>query len=54
MNYLSINPANFVRALRSLSMSETQARSFHEALVRYCCYDRRKRRNYSDVGGALA
>jgi hypothetical protein len=54
MNYLSINPANFVRALRSLSMSETEARSFHEALVRYCCYDKRKRWNYSDVWGALA
>ncbi len=54
MNYLSRNPANLLRALLSLSMGETEARNFHEALVRYCCYDKRKRRNYSEIWEALA
>lgn len=54
MRYLSVGPANFLRALRSLSMSDPEVRSFHEALVRYCCYDKRKRQNYSDAWEALA
>lgn len=54
MRYLSVGPANFLRALRSLPMDDAQARSFHQALVRYCCYDKRKRQNYSQVWGALA
>jgi hypothetical protein len=54
MKYLSVGPANFLRALRSLSMDDAQARGFHEALVRYCCYDKRKRQNYSQTWEALA
>lgn len=54
MRYLSVGPANFLRALRSLSMGDAQARAFHKALVRYCCYDKRKRQNYSEVWEALA
>jgi len=54
MKYLSMDPANFVRALRSLSMGDIEARSFHEVLVRYCCYDKRKRRSFSEVWEALA
>lgn len=49
MKYLSSNPVNFLRALGSLSMTQTQTPSFHETLLRYCCYDKRKRRNYSDA-----
>ena len=54
MRYLSVGPANFLRALRSLSIGDAQAHSFHKALVRYCCYDKRKRQNYSEVWEALA
>lgn len=54
MRYLSAGPANFLRALRSLSIDESHARAFHKALVRYCCYDKRKRQNYSEVWDALA
>lgn len=54
MRYLSVGPANFLRALSSLSIREAQARTFHEALVHYCCYDKRKRQNYSEVWEALA
>lgn len=54
MRYLSVGPANFLRALRSLSTDDAQARAFHKALVRYCCYDKRKRQNYSQVWEALA
>ena len=54
MRYLSVGPANFLRALRSLQMGDAEARGFHEALVRYCCYDKRKRQNYSEAWEALA
>jgi hypothetical protein len=54
IRYLSVGPANFLRALRSLSISDAQARAFHEALVRYCCYDKRKRQNYSELWENLA
>jgi hypothetical protein len=35
-------------------IGDTQAHTFHKALVRYCCYDKRKRQNYCDVWEALA
>ena len=54
MRYLSVCPMNFLRALHSLSMGIAQARTFHKALVRYCCYDKRKRQNYSEAWEALA
>ncbi len=54
MRFLSLGPANFLRALRSLSICDDQARDFHDALVRYCCYDKRKRKNYSEVRETLA
>jgi hypothetical protein len=54
MRYLSCGPANFLRALRCLSPSDPQAHPFHKALVRYCCYDKRKRQNYADIWEGLA
>ena len=54
MRFLSVGPANFLRALRSLAMDDAQARGFHGALGRYCCYDKRKRQNYSEAWEALA
>lgn len=54
MRYLSGGQANFLRALRSLLRVDTQAHTFHKALVRYCCYDKRQRKNYCDVWEALA
>jgi len=54
MRYLSGGQMNFLRALRSLLIGDTQAHTFHKALVRYCCYDKRKRQNYCDVWEALA
>lgn len=54
IQYLSRSPANFLRALRSLSFRDAQAHSFLKVLLRYCCYDKRKRQNYSDAWDALA
>ena len=54
MRYLSVGPANFLRALRSISIDDDHARAFHKALVRYCCYDKRKRQNYCEVWEVLA
>lgn len=54
MRYLSGGQVNFLRALRSLLIGGAHTHTFHKALVRYCCYDKRKRRNYCDVWEALA
>jgi len=54
MKFLSAAPANFLRALLSLSPDDTKARDFHEVLIRYCCYDKRKRQNYSQIWDDLA
>ena len=54
MRYLSGGPLVFLRALRSLLPENAQAHTFHEALARYCCYDKRQRHNYGDLWEALA
>ena len=54
MRCLSKSPAHFIRALQSPSLGQQENRVFHEALVRYCCYDKRKRQNYSEAWDALA
>lgn len=53
-NYLCKSPANFIRALRSLSVSDELNHPLLDALARYCCYDQRKRRNYSEFRDDLA
>jgi hypothetical protein len=54
MRYLSQSPARLIRVFQSFSLSQQENRALHEALARYCCYDKRKRRNYSDTWDALA
>ena len=54
MRFLSKSPAGFIRVLLSLLSGEPENRALHETLVRYCCYDKRKRQNYSETWGALA
>ena len=54
MNYLSKNPLNFIRALRSLPIIMSKNQAFHKTLLNYCCYDKRKRQNYSEIWDNLA
>jgi hypothetical protein len=54
MNYLSKTPAHFIRALRFFLLPEKEKTTFLDALARYCCYDKRNRRNFSDVWFSLA
>jgi len=54
MKFLSAAPANILRALRNLSAHGSKAQGFDQALLRYCCYDKRLRRNYSETWEALA
>jgi hypothetical protein len=54
MRFLSKSPARLIHVLRSLRLSDRENRTLHEILVRYCCYDKRKRPNYSETWDALA
>jgi len=54
MRFLSKSPARFIRVLQSPSFCQQEHRVFHEALVRYGCYDKRKRQNYYEAWDALA
>jgi hypothetical protein len=54
MRFPSKSPAHFIRVLQSPSLCQQENQVFHEALVRYCCYDKRKRQNYSETWDALA
>ena len=54
MRFLSQSPARLIGVLQSFSLSKQENRALHEALARYCCYDKRKRQNYSDTWDALA
>ena len=49
MRFLSATPANFIRAILSLSADQSIARNFHQTILRYCCYDRRSRKNYCQI-----
>jgi hypothetical protein len=54
MRFLSKTPARLLRVLRSLQLGDQENRAWHENLVRHCCYDQRKRQNYSETWDALA
>jgi hypothetical protein len=54
MRLLSQNPAHLILALQSLALSDQENQAWHKTLVRYCCYDLRKRQNYSKTWDALA
>lgn len=49
IGFLSATPANILRALASLVLADSENLAFHNALLRYCCYDRRKRKNFADI-----
>jgi len=46
IRFLSDCPANFVRAIQAVSAAPSEIRSFRKTLLRYCCYDRRVRKNH--------
>lgn len=54
VKFLAAAPDNLLRALKSLSADIEQSDGFHKALLRYCCYDQRKRRNFSEKWFSLA
>jgi hypothetical protein len=54
IGFLAATPANLLRALASLGRNDSENTGFHNALLRYCCYDRRKRKNFSDIWQQLA
>jgi hypothetical protein len=53
MRYLSRSQGYFLPALRALWIGDPHRHTFHRALVRYGCYDKRKRLNYCEVWEAL-
>lgn len=54
MKFLSAAPSNFLQALQSLISDDSQNDRFHKTLLRYCCYDKRKRLNYTQTWEALS
>ncbi len=54
MRFLSKNPAHLIRTFRSLTLTHQENQAWYQTLVRYCCYDKRKRQNYSQTWNALA
>lgn len=46
VRFLSSAPIHFLHALDSLSMTDDQNHDYYKSLKRYCCYDRRKRKNF--------
>jgi hypothetical protein len=54
MRFLSKNPTHFIHVFRSLTLSDQEHRPLYKTLMRYCCYDIRKRQNYSETLAALA
>ena len=54
MGFLSKCPSRIVLVLQSLTLSDQENQGLHKTLVRYCCYDKRKRQNYSETWDSLA
>lgn len=54
IKFLSTAPSNMLRALRSLSLGNPQSDGFLQAVLRYCCHDRRKRANFCEIWAGLA
>jgi len=54
MRYISATTTNFLRALHSLSSDNEQTQISPNSLLRYCCYDKRKRQNFSETWDGLA
>ena len=54
IGFLAATPANLLRALASLRRKDPENRGFHNALMRYCCYDRRQRKNFPEIWQQIA
>lgn len=54
LKYLSASPGNLLRLLRWNSVPPVQQHEILKALVKYCCYDMRKRKNFQEVWESLA
>jgi hypothetical protein len=54
VKFLAAAPENLLRALKSLSPDFEASEGFHHSLLRYCCYDQRKRQNFSEKWFGLA
>jgi len=54
MRFLSKSPARIIGVFRALLLDSHQNRLLHDTLIRYCCYDQRERKNYSETWEALA
>jgi hypothetical protein len=49
MRFLCASPDNFIRAVLSLSADTLDAQGFTKTVLRYCCYDRRNRKNHCEI-----
>ena len=54
LRFLSKSPARFISVLSALTLSEPENQALYNTLLRYCCYDQRKRQNYTETWDALA
>jgi hypothetical protein len=54
VNYLSASPANLVRVLGWHSCTPAEQQNILKTLTKYCCYDKRKRKNFQEVWESLA
>ena len=53
LGFHSKNPVRLINVLYSLTLSNQENRALCHTLLRYCCYDKRKRPNYSETQGLL-
>ena len=55
MTYLAASPLNLQRVIDSAGANTTASDTIERALVKYCCYDKRKkRRNFNEMWESLA
>lgn len=52
--FIAKHPARFISAMQSLTLTVQENQAWLKTLVRYCCYDPRKRQNFHDIWDALA
>ena len=49
MRFICASPDNLIRAVLSLSADTHEAEPFMKTVLRYCCYDRRNRKNHHEI-----
>lgn len=54
VKYVTASPANLVRLFRLLSGTRKDSDALCKVLAQYCCYDKRKRRNFTETWESLA